>query len=1677
MYTIRHLIIDFIFVFMVVCGLELQATTPYSSDLSSIISKEICMDELFHTSSHLNLSVLRTTYIDNGIEINYEVIITPLGEAYILKDNQITVKSLSYSSGDFFSAKLKPGVLEIFKNSTLVYSQSVSNTVTYKSSSAMVEDKLYPVVMDYIDGYCGGVTKCAPKGWGNAGFVSKNVLKQSDEGSIRWSVQELDKYKMLGFGGHTTSKRYEDIQYAFYQSQDQIAIYESGHFKVSKPNFNLKIGDILYIKKESGQIRYFVNDELIYTSQVPISQDLYILGVAHTLGALIQNVEASFDDGNSSVPVTDSDFWETITGFCDQESTLVKCVSEGWDNGTYISKAKLMSTEDGDMSFNIVQIDKLQMIGLGGRSSAPSHYSDIEFALYIYSDKKVRVFENGTRKMLGPIVSAGEKLSIKKIGNQIKYYLNDAIIYTSSLQVNYDLYIMGTSYNQGCILPDISASFTEVHELYTTASVSKLTNQIKWNSLKNYSYNTTYKGITSTSKQPSALSENYYQSNLGHSPVTITADLSNLFTPENTNRDVTTMIGIKEFEEGNYLESSIAYTRMYSGFVFNRSRGEQKVFLLDGNRIEGEGPRYAEGDQYKIRLEGNLLKLIKESKGSDQVLFTKSLNPHKKYMVYQGSDDINNPFINVKVEGFETVDFVNYSYQYDGGDELLKVHNGDVKQILQVTGQSEIIHHMGWHNLKNVKNHTSQETVRGVIEQSDVSSNATGESAYRFNPTDAFKISFEYLGGEYSIGSKTLLESTLNPFLSGFSISGGSLSLVNNGNLSHSTPLQSGANISMIFSGNNTMILQLNGHSIGTPINLPASVLNMGVNLSQGSLPSVLNVTALSPSVSIVAPSINITSSIGQDTYNTTCNQAQMTMYVNSGGYYNSSPYFEIIEMNTFTIVDDFNINVTNPNTIYIHTLTNTLDIGTYAYRMNGNFVSMFEVLVPAEWDDDLTNPLVDDVIFDLNAYNTASQSFLMPVGSNAKSISKNTINLHKTFSIKIPINGTETVVELHSNSAVSRIFNMIPMNGGIQVNNQSGSSFMLNTTGDLILNYIYMGSGDYQEHIYFIPSGNPFNRELKTINNISFPSGDLKVFLRTLTGVIKYAGMTFCNENTIPSIVDETLIFANCGSDEFGDPIHPKAGYEPNNYSCPAFNLSFKIKGLAPLTNYNIRRNMFYYDVNTSSYKQVYNVTGTIVQLEEWWCVDATFTTDANGESTTFINLFKITSEHLFNNALYIRVNSASGPSHEEYIHLDYSIEEEAVNEVYRKCFNYNVKGYDCYSSRNGSIDNERNYDLAQPQTGFGEIDYEWVYTNQPVNGGLAYDLETGCYTVSIDYEASCGLPQKTLQYKMLARTDWQASSSGGVDYIVNSAFNTNQYKDSKLLLTGLGEIKSFNKAPIEYASIIRYRHLYPDFKRDIGFYLEGTASNDFAVLVHISTSNLTTGLSDVSLQIIENGVLQPLILTTIKLSKYQFLDLKIDDSPIQNKLKISLIQYDEFGQYPGDINEITEWEKLNINVPVNGGENYQAYVKHYDTGAKTPNLSVNFCVEPVEPYTALLQRNLHDGRHEVARCISETGNPNCPIPINGPCDPSLTYDILYFKFDEDYYRDIANVERLDFEIRDYKNNLHLSSINNLPNSIVKIGDNRYELSMTALNSIHPYYTLIVKNAKNEKRYLRFKK
>ncbi len=242
---------------------------------------------------------------------------------------------------------------------------------------------LNSIEWDRVTGYCessGRQIKCSAKGW-NSGSVSKDVLPLSEDGEIEIVVQEVSSYKMVGLGRNSTTNHYRDIEYALYQAQRRLYIYESGTKRLVGPG--LVIGDLIEIHKINNRIHYFHNEKLIYVSGRNVTIDLFVSGSSHTVGSILPDVKASF--ANERIQPTVS-----INMVTTKKNTRV--IEIGDQLGFYYQE-RYHQSEGSQLSFSIYNISD------GKRKLVPKRDFPVERGLNTYQCGLTELISQGDLKV------------------------------------------------------------------------------------------------------------------------------------------------------------------------------------------------------------------------------------------------------------------------------------------------------------------------------------------------------------------------------------------------------------------------------------------------------------------------------------------------------------------------------------------------------------------------------------------------------------------------------------------------------------------------------------------------------------------------------------------------------------------------------------------------------------------------------------------------------------------------------------------------------------------------------------------------------------------------------------------------------------------------------------------------------------------------------------------------------------------------------------------------------------------------------------------------------------------------------------------------------------------------------------------------------------------------------
>ena len=131
------------------------------------------------------------------------------------------------------------------------------------------------------------LTKTAPNGW-DAGASSVQSLPSGD-GYVITIMAETNTQRLIGLSNGDTNQSYLDVDFSIYANSDgSILVLEGGANR--GPVGVYQTGDILKVAVESGVVKYYQNDSLLYTSSVsPVYPLLVDTSLNHN-GATLKDV-------------------------------------------------------------------------------------------------------------------------------------------------------------------------------------------------------------------------------------------------------------------------------------------------------------------------------------------------------------------------------------------------------------------------------------------------------------------------------------------------------------------------------------------------------------------------------------------------------------------------------------------------------------------------------------------------------------------------------------------------------------------------------------------------------------------------------------------------------------------------------------------------------------------------------------------------------------------------------------------------------------------------------------------------------------------------------------------------------------------------------------------------------------------------------------------------------------------------------------------------------------------------------------------------------------------------------------------------------------------------------------------------------------------------------------------
>jgi hypothetical protein len=151
----------------------------------------------------------------------------------------------------------------------------------------------------------------------------------------------------------------------------------------------------------------------------------------------------------------------TLTGSMTYDgTTLTKTATAGWNAQGYSTTHAISPTSGGYVDWTANQSNKYIMVGLSSNPSANASYTTLDYAMYMVSNSRIQIRENGGSLGYIDVYTAGDKLSINVdcIGN-VTYLKNGNVIYSSSKKAVNPLYFDSSFHGVVGSISDISITY------------------------------------------------------------------------------------------------------------------------------------------------------------------------------------------------------------------------------------------------------------------------------------------------------------------------------------------------------------------------------------------------------------------------------------------------------------------------------------------------------------------------------------------------------------------------------------------------------------------------------------------------------------------------------------------------------------------------------------------------------------------------------------------------------------------------------------------------------------------------------------------------------------------------------------------------------------------------------------------------------------------------------------------------------------------------------------------------------------------------------------------------------------------------------------------------------------------------------------------------------------------
>ena len=316
-------------------------------------------------------------------------------------------------------------------------------------------------------------------GW-NAGAASSQAIQSGNSGYVRATIASGIDTLMFGLSHQDSDVNWTSLDYAFYidPGVGVLSVQEKGNTKALWSMYDA--GDELTIAvDQAGVVRYYLNNQLVYTSTAAPTYPLYMDSSIWNVGGKVQNAQICGASAHPALPQSPCDSldgaWTGKRNVSAAGNTITK-VSGGsaWNAGGASRKGILSGR--GYVQMTVASSGDILMFGLSN-SDIDVQWQSIDYAFYIdpYAGK-LQIVEKGTNRGGYGLYDAGDTLRVAVDDTQIvRYYKNGELLYTSTVAPKYPLFLDSSLYTSGSKVQDASLCGASLTEPISTSNCQPVT--------------------------------------------------------------------------------------------------------------------------------------------------------------------------------------------------------------------------------------------------------------------------------------------------------------------------------------------------------------------------------------------------------------------------------------------------------------------------------------------------------------------------------------------------------------------------------------------------------------------------------------------------------------------------------------------------------------------------------------------------------------------------------------------------------------------------------------------------------------------------------------------------------------------------------------------------------------------------------------------------------------------------------------------------------------------------------------------------------------------------------------------------------------------------------------------------------------------------------------------------